>query len=938
MDAMPPLAISSVLRAAAELKVGELNHARKAFIRRYSLDTRRSAGPNTVTRVKALIEDVSKFNPELVDDDDLEIMRRYVEQAQDDRSIPESKILKFEERICNKLGKHLNRLEVSALHVELMEEVMDAEESAASVAAKLDSIELDDDFEVVESELDEVLEKFEKETFTADEMDVEAIEAYLSSLFVDQGDKRELEQIRSGLRLYSEDVEADGVETDQDFLMWCIVDLLKNESIADDKKKVLQGYLQSPIALRELVSTINMKSVRSWEYKNAENGLPITAHQTSEGQHCISMEEDIIDMLFLHSMGYGWAMKLKNCLVDFAQQCKSFDTEGLSRDATDMREYFLGRNPSKPIPPVATPSVCTACHPYYPPAPMPPPPPMPMNFGPPPPPVVVIDWPGKKKDKSRRSWIPVCPPPASLSNLAGTRNSNYRRDFFMSRLPILEGCTPKTTPAEEVQADMMKTLAAEAKLREAFDGLVYAGTAKLESLASSLPHKVFLTVLKFLGVSEISLGFFERFLSAKLNIGPAVRGAPDRVLPRARGVPEGHALELFFTEAIMFFLELVIHQKTGSYLYRLKDSCYFVGNYDQHDAFEAQVADFAEKLGLQVSFRQTQAIGFLDLATPFITIEDNKVVQYARRVKKQLSACTTMLDWVRVWNSTAGTYAAHLFGPLADVFGKSHLDTVRSAYRQIFEIILDDGNLTTHIRNLLSRHVKRPLANLSFSLEAFIYLPQPYGGLGVKNPFVTLNLAHDLHSKPDDLITKYLEVEDTYYKRAAENWALLPADAHARKVEVIFENNNERVAASLGTSRDTATFMTKDELTEHRERTSYPSLPIPPPPAVYTHIPVPSLTSLYAELLNEPNDDIPSCEKVSDDVRRLSGKGDMKSWNKLSGEDKWVLQLYGDECFERYGGLEMWVGEFVPQEVLKAVRGASWDDDDETSYGSYDEP
>ncbi|KAF2830634.1 hypothetical protein CC86DRAFT_367355 [Ophiobolus disseminans] len=940
MDKIPPLTISPVLREAAELKVEELNRAKDAFKRRYHLDARRSTEPNTIARVKSLIENVSKLNPDKVDEDDLAIMRRYVDQATDDQSVSDSKLLKFEELICSKLRKHLNRMDISTLHIKLMEEVMNANGPRDDLTAKLAGVDLEDDFEVVETGLDEVLEKFEKETFTADEVDVVAIEDYLSSLFADQKDKQDLNDIRVALREYSEDGEADGVDIDQDFLMWCIVDLLKSDSIDNDGKKTLQGYLQSPIALRELVSMINMKSIRNWEYKDADKGLAVKAQQNPEGQHCIVVEENIIDMLFLHSMGYTWAMRLKNSLSDFARRCNCFNTEELSMEEANKREYFLGRNPSKPVPAAVTPSICTVCHPYYPPAPMPPPPPMPMpmsipmNIGPPPPPIIVI---GKKKKSTFRPWMSAVPPPPSRGSLASTRNNFYKKDFFMSRLPTEDGCTPNVAQSEEVQANLMKTLAAESKLREAFDGLVYAGSAKLESLASSLPHKTVLTVLKFLGVPEMSLDFFERFLCTKLNIGPAVRGAADRVLPRARGVPEGHALELFFTEAVMFFLEVVVRQKTGSFLYRLKNDCYFVGTYDQHEEYEAQVAEFADVLGLEASFKQTQAIGFLDFTRPVTTIDDSKVEAYARRVKKQLSSCNTILDWVRVWNNTIGTYAAHLFGPLADIFGAPHLNAVRSAYKRIFEIVLDGRDLTNHVKNLLVARSMCPFPEMS-SLEAFIYLPQPYGGLGVKNPFITLKLAHELREKPDELITKYIEAEDAYYMRAAENWALLPADAHARKIEAIYQNNEERITASLGAARELGIFMTKDELTEHRERASYPVLPIPPPPpSVYTFTQAPSLTNLYTELLNEPNDDILCSDKVDDEVRHLSGKGDMRSWNKLSGEDKWVLQLYGDECFERYGGLEMWVREYVPQEVLKAVRGAEWDDndnDDESSYMS----
>jgi hypothetical protein len=184
---------------------------------------------------------------------------------------------------------------------------------------------------------------------------------------------------------------------------------------------------------------------------------------------------------------------------------------------------------------------------------MPPPPPM-RTMPPPPPPLPYLPIRLKSK-KTRQSpfWpagppCPPCPPPDKT--IAETRHNQYTGEYFMSRLPVQNGCTSKTTPSEVVQANLIKTLAVETKLREAFDGQAYTGYAHFKSLAASLPHQTILTVLKFIGIPEALLEFFDRFLSAKVNVGSAVRGAPDRILSRARGVPEGHTLEVFFSEAI----------------------------------------------------------------------------------------------------------------------------------------------------------------------------------------------------------------------------------------------------------------------------------------------------------------------------------------------------------------------------------------------------
>jgi len=218
MDVMPPLTVSPILRQVAGLKIDELNRAKEAFKARYRLDVRRSAEADTVARVKSLIEDVKKGNPDILNNDDLDDLGVYVDLAEDDWSFSEAKMLKFEEQIRSKLGKYLNRLEVSSLHVELMRNAMDAKDPAASTTTKDGSIEVDD-FEVVENGHDEALAEFESMALTEREVDEVAIEAYLTNLLLNDGDQQEFETVRSELKDFSGELETDGVDVDQDFLM-----------------------------------------------------------------------------------------------------------------------------------------------------------------------------------------------------------------------------------------------------------------------------------------------------------------------------------------------------------------------------------------------------------------------------------------------------------------------------------------------------------------------------------------------------------------------------------------------------------------------------------------------------------------------------------------------------------------------------------------------
>lgn len=942
MEGMPQLSISPVIREAAELKIDELLREKEAFRLRYQSCTKPLAKVDTVTRVKALLEDVAKLNPELEDDDDMDIMASFIEQAENYRSVSELKVLKLERQLRRKISKQLDRLEVSALHAKLLQEALSVGSSATSTAAKLEHVE--DDFEVVEEQdLNELLEKFESDTLTAEDIDVGALENYLSALFPHAEEEKELQTLRTNVQTFEKDLLADGLDLDRDLLMWCIMDLLRDEFISEERRKTLEGYLQSPIALRELVSLLNMKSVRHWEYKNADKGLPVTALQNAEGELSIVVEEGVIESLFLHALGISWAIKLKGWLYRIVSYSASFGISTPSMEELYKRRYFI--EPDVPKKEVVAPaaSTCTICHPTYPFAPMPPPPPPGLGIPPPPPPEITVFPIGRQKIKMKRPSNPYCPPPPPppppvYGSLAAARHDKYERQFFMSRLPTMDGCAPEVTQPEEVQANLIKTLAVERHLRTALNGQVHASSGHFKSLVSSLPHRTVLTVLKFLGVQQTSLDVFERFLSAKLNLGPEVHSACDRILPRARGIPEGHALALFFTEAIMFFLELAVHKEARTMLYRLKDSCYFVGTAYQYQGYKEQVTNFANVMGLEVELEDEQSIGFFNLETG---IESPKVIAYAHHVKKQLQACKSVLDWVRVWNSTAGTYAAHLFGPLAEIFGKAHQGNVKKMYDLIYDIIFDGGSLTAHVEQMLAPHLKPGLVDPSFSVEALIYLPQAYGGLGVKNPFIALSLAELTNEDPSTVITNYIEAEDLYYKRAADNYALLDAEAYARKLEAIFNNDQARIDAALGPERDLTVFMTKEELIANREVLTYSNLLMPPASYPLPFFPSwrPSLEQVYNSLLSEPKDDMPRSDNIRDEVERLEDKGDMKSWRNLSAEDKWVLQLYGDECIEKFGGLEIWCGECVPQEVLKLVRGAAWDDaDDGTSGSSVSEP
>ncbi|KAF2643568.1 hypothetical protein P280DRAFT_255975 [Massarina eburnea CBS 473.64] len=884
----------------------ELNHAKALFRERYNLDgdiIDVAPESDAVKRLSGLLNRIKELDPYLQRDSDLLTLTRLVEQAQNDRSISTAKLARLEKDLKERLEKHTHRLDVSALHVELLQEVLDADRNVNEVEKKMGNVVLEDEFELVEDELESVFEKFEKNTFSTKDVDEEAIERYLNSLFDNEAAKDQLKEIRSALDEYGSDIISSCEEDDDEIVAWCITDLLKNETLSEEKRKTLQGYLQSPLAIKELKSVLNMKSVRHWNFRNTAAGLPVTARQNAEGKYTITIEEDIIDMLFLHSLAIGWSMKLKGVIKDAVSYKGVWPgNKLLSVEELEKREYWLLPTRYKPFGlPHASPP-----QPMMPPAPMSPigysasieaamgrrlspmgpPPPMPpqhhcaRSSGPKP--RKAVSRGGVHRARRNGPQMPGTP------NLNDERYRDYTRSFLLARLPVQVGCVPERVDEKETQALLLKTLATEAKLRLALDDNVGDVSAKFDAFTEALPHKTILTVLKFIGVPKQWLDVFTRFLGAPLNMGPVVRGTDDQILPRTCGVPAGHGLEAFFSEAMLFFLDLAVHKKTRAYLYRLRDKCYFVGKEEQVDTVTEEISHFAHVMGLEVITGpiSNESIGFINLTahTDVVThgLSTTKIEAHARRIKKQLASCTTVIEWIRTWNATMGTYSPHLFGPLANVFGKAHLDAVTQAYNLMHQIIFDGDNLTSHVKNLLNTHFDG-LTDPPFALEALIHLPHAYGGLGIKNPYIALNLAHNLAEDTYAPLNTFKDSEEKYYERAKAKFARMTPTAINEKRFNIFNNDMPRQESVLGASTDTTVFPSLATITENRERAAYAHLPPPSYPEPTTVLPLPNLLDAYENL------------------------------------------MYGDEAFERYGGLECWHGDSVPKEVLRLVRGEEED-------------
>jgi hypothetical protein len=145
-----PIAISPVVREAVALKAEELATAKAAFNKRHEAVDSTTASPNILDRLNALIERVKTLDSYLERDDDLQLLSRFVEQARDDRSMSEDKLLRLEKDLKDKVDKYGRRLEVSELHVELLKEALEKADDELSLEERMKRTTLEEGFEMVD--------------------------------------------------------------------------------------------------------------------------------------------------------------------------------------------------------------------------------------------------------------------------------------------------------------------------------------------------------------------------------------------------------------------------------------------------------------------------------------------------------------------------------------------------------------------------------------------------------------------------------------------------------------------------------------------------------------------------------------------------------------------------------------------------------------------
>ena len=102
------------------------------------------------------------------------------------------------------------------------------------------------------------------------------------------------------------------------------MNLLDNDGIIPNTKTDLARYLQSATARRQLAGILNMKSIKSWSYRNTEQGLLIKILSEASGACRVLLDEGVVDVLFLRLLASRWGAIFRECFRDLVEDSSMF--------------------------------------------------------------------------------------------------------------------------------------------------------------------------------------------------------------------------------------------------------------------------------------------------------------------------------------------------------------------------------------------------------------------------------------------------------------------------------------------------------------------------------------------------------------------------------------------------------------------------------------
>ena len=885
--------LSQTILSLTQSKIRELENQRDAYkTRKKSIIEASRYSPNVLERAKLILSAVNNLQPHTARDDPKIIsIGRYLQQAQYDSSIPVEMLEGFEKHLLARLDARSAKLAVADLYSRLLMDWVDsslANEKRDTMANSENADAVDEEYEVVEERqkqrLWQLCDQFEAVVFTPLEMNEQAIHSFLGRLFPeDENGTKALENLREGIRTETTGQWKMEEPFDMTTLSNCIRGLLTEDLLSEEKQEVLKSFLNNKLALNEIADVLNFRyaGLESWDWHASDAGIPVLPQQQLNGKYRIWMDEDVLQTIFVQYIGIALCNRVKEVLESFVEASGMWNWSPrpqMTESEKLRRQYYLGSDGTS-----------------------------------------VNGLNAKRKDDFLSTYL-LCRLPATQESLFEEGGSYDNDDDDED-----EASPPAHKEQGNIKQKLLRTVAAETLLHRELYGQAAVIQSDLKWYGTGLSHDTIFAVMRFVGFSEDWINFFRKYLESPLNMDQSSEGREQKGTQiRKRGMPMAHASEKLLGELVLFFMDLAVNRETGMLLYRLHDDLWLCGEPAKcarawevmHEYAKVTGLEFNEKKTGSVYLANSQDAGILarlpkgPVTFGFLMLDENsgdwvidqaQVDAHVQQLQTQLNNCdNVIISWIRTWNSCIGRFFKNTFGQPANCFGGQHVDVILATYEKLNKVLFthpDAPTVTDHLRHMICSR----LGPLDIDIpDAFFFLPEEFGGLGLRNPFIPVLLIRDkVQQKPTEFLDDFKKCElRLYHDNQNQFYQLSDQILNSRANSANPPSDSGKLP--VVSRSEQRTFMSFHEWSRFRESSSvglrrcYERLMNVPPPQ---WIDLPQATDSALELVQEEMDLGP-----------------------LDNEKKWILQLYSDDLLSKFGGLNIVDKKFLPMGVLTMIR------------------
>ncbi|KAK8110450.1 reverse transcriptase [Apiospora kogelbergensis] len=897
----PASVLSRTLQSISITKIREIEKQRVRYEKsKQDILAKADQFPNDPRkRIAVLLKGLGDVYQEALYDNKVNNIKHWLQQAIYDASVPADMLKGWEELVRSKLQVQSRKLGLAYLYTRLVTEWMNPTAPMSRQVAPVADEE--DSFEVVDRQkerLQELCDKFERVVFEPLETDEVEIDMFLADLFDGDEATKSLQGLRTRLEQYGDSVMTEKNPFTSDCLKWCLRGLLAEDLLSEEKQATLRDFLDNEAALKEIGDVLNMRyaDFDSWEWQAGEDGIPVLPRQQLNGKYRIWMDEDVLQAIFVEFVGIrccNLARKHLTNFVEFAPNWKWTSETTPSKTEQIRRDYYVQKE-------------------YH-----------------------------------------------GRDNVYLERKQLYLQHFLLSQLPktvqslhagsydgVPDDDGMGKAPFKNIKQALLRTIATETLLSQAQHGEVVVLQSDLQWYATGLSHSTIFAVMRFFGFSTKLINFYKKVLEAPLNISPATDGVePKGPKIRRRGVPMAHATEKFIGELILFAMDIVVNKASGLLLYRLHDDLFLAGRPSDCTKAWKAMQEFAKVMGLEFNEHKTGSVYLvneeksrdpgiesilpkgpveighllLDPKSGEWIIDQKQVDIHITQLEKQLAACDSILTWVQTWNSCIGRFFSHTFGEPAFCFGTKHIDSILETYQRMQAFLFspsnghnnggsgnaaEPGNVVQYLKAKMEERF-----GITDIPNAFVFLPSQLGGLGVRNPIVSLQMFRrdlSLCESPHGQIKNWLAAEEQQFADDRKAfYELQTVEDRLRRLRHRSDTTDDYTAAKDATraalsDEELATFFSFDEYRSRPETTSR------------------LMSHLYRKLASTPKMIEPELDM---DVRcALMKLGLDDKPQAAAAETRWALQMFCDELRDTYGGLNLVDEKYLTLGILTMMR------------------